>query len=248
MQEFGDVLTAAAESALKVHEEIHGEEIKRMYSLFNMLTRTQNLCQLRDLLQELGDSLAKADISYLELKEACDTVSRSCDDAARICACKAKEARDKKNATRIIGGATSRLALGAGAALMTTAAVATGELGAGAVDGAVGAAGTVTTHCIARDFASSEASFQSIQRDFDRLLQFALNFTLKEGVARVHTNLESISTMADTIAQCTKNGLDCSVVQDALKRLNVACERSHATTSKCSESVKGKIKELKRKT
>lgn len=215
------------------------------YSLLNMLTRTQDLCQLRDLLQVLGDSLAKAEICYLEFKEVCERAIQSCEDAARICAQKAKEARNKKNTTCIVGGTTSGLVLGAGAVLLATATGGIGALAAGAVAGAVGTAGAVTTHCIARDFASSEASFRSIQRDFDHLLQFA--FTLKEGVAGVHTNLESISTMADTIAQCTKNGSDCSLVQDALKRLNVACERSHATTSKSCESVKNKIIELKTK-
>ena len=60
--------------------------------------------------------------------DACDTAICSCEDAANLCTCKAKEleACDKKNATCIVGGATFGLAFGAGALLIAT--VATGGL------------------------------------------------------------------------------------------------------------------------
>lgn len=193
---------------------------------------------MRYLLDVLGLFLARAENSYLAFEEACNTR-------------KAKEARNKKNANRIIGGTSSGLALGAGIALIASAAVATGGIGAvaaGAVVGVVGVVGAATTHSVVCDFARSEASFRSIQRNFDDLLQFA--FKLQKGVARVHTNLKSISTMADTIAQCARNGSDCSLVQEALNRLNEleVCKESHVATSMCRDSVNGTIKALKQNT
>ena len=219
------------------------------------MTRTPDLYQLRRLLNLLGHFLAKSEESYLAFRDACDTAIRSCTEAAEICARKAKEARNKKNATRIVGGTTSGLALGTGVALLasTVATVATGGLAAipavttaaagAVVAGGVGTAAAATTHQIASDFAKTEASFRRIQRDFDRLLHFA--YTLKQGVAQVHTNLENISTKADTIAHCAKNGNDCSVVQEALKHLHEVCRESHDTTSKCRNRMMDKVLELK---
>ena len=218
------------------------------------MTLTPDLYQLRYLLDVLGLFLAKAEKSYLAFRDACDTAIRSCAEATQICARKAKEARNKKNATRIVGGTTSGLALGTGVALISTAAatVATGGLAAipavtaiaagAVVAGGVGTAVAVTIHQIASEFAKTEASFRRIQRDFDRLLSCA--YTLKQGLAQVHTNLKNISTKVDTIAHCAKNGNDCSVVQEALKRLNEVCRESHVTTSKCKDRVSDKVEEL----
>lgn len=128
--------------------------------------------------------------------------SQSCGDAAEICARKAKEARDLKNGTRFIGGTASGLAIGTGLVL-TVATGGIGGVAAGAVVGAVGVAGAVTTHCIASDFARTEASFRSIQQDFDGME--GLTFDLQERVTKVQTNMQSISMQVDKVTDCMKN-------------------------------------------
>ena len=77
----------------------------------------------------------------------------------------------------------------------------TGGLGAlalGAAAGTVGVAGVVTTHCIASEYAKSEASFRSIRQEFDTLLRLTRDF--KQGVSDVHNNLEAISTRVNDFA------------------------------------------------
>ena len=206
-----------------------------------MLTRTSDLHLLHDLCEQLSRSLVQADGSYEVFVDACKTASRSCGHAAELCARKASEARENKRAACVIGGTTSGLALAAGLLL----AFATAGIAPAVVGAAVGTVGAVATLRLARDYAESEASFQSIQGKFDCLLRYALD--IKEGVAQVHTNVKSVSTQVNTIVFCMKNGQATSVVliQDALKRLNVACTDSHVATSRCRKRVKGKIEELK---
>ena len=205
-----------------------------------MLTRTSDLHLLHELCELLNRSLAQADSSYEDFMDACKTASQSCGHAAELCARKATEARENKRVAYVIGG-TSGLALGAGLLL----ALATAGIGPAVVGAAVGTVGAVATLHLARDYAESEASFQSIQGKFDCLLRYALD--IKVGVAQVHTNMKSVSTQVDHIVFCMKNGQATSVVliQDALKRLNVACTDSHIATSRCRERVNGKLEELK---
>ena len=122
-----------------------------------------------------------------------------------------------------------------------------GPLALGAAAGTVGVAGAVPTHCIASEYAKSEASFRSIRREFDYLLRLTRDF--KQGVSHVHDNLEAISTHVNDIAYWMKNGHGRSVllIHDALEHLNEACSESHATTSRCRKGMKCKIEELKEK-
>ena len=129
------------------------------YSLYNMLTHTPYLYLLHKLCEQLNRSLAEAESSYLEFVDACNAAIESCDEAAQICGCKANEARGKKLTTRIVGGTASAIAMGAGATAFT---VSTGGLGALVLGAAAGTVGVVTTHCIASEYAKSEASFRSI--------------------------------------------------------------------------------------
>ena len=209
-----------------------------------MLTRTPDLNLLHKLCDQLDRALAQAERSYLEFVDACNTASESCHQAAEFCARKAKEARETEKAVRLVGSAASRLALGVG--LLLSVATAAG-IGPTLVGAAVGAVGTLTTVCLAQAYAESEASFRSIQGEFDCLTKFS--FDLKEGMAHVHTNLEGVSTQVNHIAFCMKNGHANSVVlvHDALKRLNVYCSDSRVTTSRCREHVKDKVEELKQK-
>ena len=212
-----------------------------------MLTRTPDLYLLHKLCEQLNRSLVEAERSYLEFKDACNAAIKSCDEAAQICGRKANEARGKKLTTRIVGGTASAIA---GTVAATALTVSTGGLGAlalGVAAGTVGAAGAVTTHCIASEYAKSEASFRSIRQEFDTLLRLTRDF--KQGVSDVHNNLEAISTHVNDIAYWMKNGHGRSVllIHDALGHLNEACSESHATTSRCRERMNRKIEELKGK-
>ena len=149
--------------------------------------------------------------------------------------------------TRIVGGTASAIAMGAGATAFTVSTGGLGPLALGAAAGTVGVAGAVTTHCIASEYAKSEASFRSIRQDFDYLLRLTRDF--KQGVSHVHDNVEAISTHVNDIAYWMKNGHGRSVllIHDALGHLNETCIESHATTSRCRKGMKCKIEELKEK-
>ena len=210
------------------------------YSLFNMLTRTPDLHLLHKLCEQLNRSLAQAESSYLEFVDACNTASKSCREAAEVCARKANEARENKRAASIVGGTASGLAVGIGLLM----SLVTAGMGPAVIGAAISTAGALATLRLAQAYAESEASFRSIQGEFDCLMRFALD--LKEGVAHVHTSLEGVSTQVNHIAFCMKNGQANSavLVLDALQRLNVKCNDSHVTISSCRECVKYKIEEL----
>ena len=145
---------------------------RQCYSLLKILNLRPDLHLLHTLCEQLNRSLAQAESSYLEFVDACNAAIKSCDEAAQICGHKANEVRDKKLTTRIVGGTASAVATGVGAVAATALTVSTGGLGAlalGAAVGTVGAAGAVTTHRIASEYAKSEASFRSIRQEFDDL-------------------------------------------------------------------------------
>ena len=219
--------------------------LRRVYnSLFNMLTRTPNLHQLHRLCEQLNRSLAEAERGFVDV---CNAAIMSCDDSARICGRKANEARGKKLTTRIVGVTASAIAMGVGVTALTLSTGGLGPLALGAAAGTVGVAGAVTTHCIAREYAKSEASFRSIQRDFDNLLRLTRDFN--QVVSHVHDNLETISTHVNDIAYWMKNDPERSflLIHDALENLNKACSKSYATTSRCRKRMNCKIEELKEK-
>ena len=206
-----------------------------------MLTRTPDLHLLHKLCEQLNRSLAQAESSYLEFVDACNTASQSCREAAEVCARKANEARENKRATSIVGGTASGLAVGIGLLMsLVTAGIGPAVVGAG-----ISTAGALATLCLAQAYAESEASFRSIQGEFDCLMRFA--FDLKEGMALVHTTLEGVSTQVNYIAFCMKNGHANSavLVHDALHRLNIKCNDSRVTTSSCRERLKYKLEKLK---
>ena len=185
-----------------------------------MLTRTLDLHLLHKLCEQLNRSLAEAESCYLEFVDACNAAIKSCDEAAQICGRKANEARGKKLTTRIVGGTTSAIAMGVAATAVTVSTGGFGPLALGAAAGTLGVAGAVTTHCIASEYAKSEASFRSIRREFDDLLRLTRDF--KQGVSHVHDNVEVISMHVNDIAYWMKNGHGRSVllVHDALGHFN----------------------------
>lgn len=192
-------------------------------------------------------ALSEAESSYLELVETCDTAISSCGEAAEVCAFKATEAHRNKRVTHIIGNVASAVIGGVGlVVLVATGTTVTG--GIGAVVGAgtvcvVGGAGFWATHYIASDYTKGEASFRNIRRECKCLMTFACD--LKEGVAKVRTNLESVSMQINHIANCITNECSFILLQDVLKRLNMVCTDSYTTTSKCKREVNTKLQELK---
>ena len=207
-----------------------------------MLTRTPDLSLLRDLFEKLEHSLTEAECSYQEFMSACDAASQSCNEAAEICARKAKEAKDRYDAICLVGSSVSTgLVVGAGLLALATGGLV--GLGLAAMGAGAGYAGAMATLNLAQDCAKSAAAFRNMKGEFEFFIKFA--FDLKEGVMRVHVNLEHISTQVDSIVYCMKSGSSIALLQDSLKHLNVVCKQSHSTTSKCREDVKNRIRQLK---
>ena len=225
---------------------------------------------LRDLINHLGKLFVQAETAYSELVGACNAAARSCREAAEDCAHMERESRKKKRATRGVGGTVAGAALAGGTAAAVGGTVATGvaisalagvfTFGIGTIVGlgitaaastAVGAAGVaagvgtaVATHCIASDYAKSEAAFRKIGGEFDALLQYA--YDLNEGVAQVHTALENTETQVHNISYCI-NMTNASLIRDSVTRLNMVCGASYGNTSRSREYVRGKTEDLKAK-
>ena len=229
-----------------------------------------NLDTVPDWLDLLDKLATEAINKHSELADAYKTARAHCSVAAEVCAHMARESQRKKRATRGIGGTAAGAALAGGTAAAAGGVVATGvaasaiagvfTLGIGTIVGlgitavtgtAVGAAGVaagvataVVTHCIASDYAKSEAAFRKICGDFDALLDFA--YDLRGGVAQVHTTLEDAAAQVSNISYCVDR-TNIALIKDSVKRLKTMCAASSDNISRSREDVRGKIEELRAK-
>lgn len=229
-----------------------------------------NLKLLRDLMGQLGNSLAQAGYKHSEFKGACEAASRSCGEAAAACAHKVQEYQKKKNATRGVGGTAAGVALAGGTAAAAGGVVATGVVvsaiagaftfgigtivglgitaaavtGVGLAGVAAGVGTAVVTGHIASKYKKSEDAFRRICRDFDTLESFA--YDLSEKVAEVHTTLENISTQVDYVRYGIHQS-STNLMKDSMKRLNMVCEASYGKSSTIREDIKSKTETLKGK-
>ena len=210
-----------------------------------------NLQPIQDLMGHLGSSLARAETRYSELVSACNTAICSCSELEKFCKNMAEMSRNKKNATKRIGGRV------AGAALAReTAATAAGELVRGYVASAVatfviiaglaktttaaGVGTAVMTHHNASEYQKTEAAFRSIRSDFDALLHFAHG--IKEGGAQVHTTLMNVARQVEIVYNVDWTNI--SLIKDSVMHLNTVCIASYGHTSKIKEYVRIRIEEL----
>lgn len=222
-----------------------------------------NLQPLRDVIKLLQKTLKRAKNKHSELHTKCNKASCECNEAAKKCACMERKSRNKKRATKGIGGTTA-----AGAAVIGTAgAIASGGVliaviagpltfGVGAVVGlgitatAFGVGGTagavgagVATHYIAKDYEETEARFRKLCQEFKSLLNLAEAMEL--GVVHIDITLENIATQINNVKDSAKmKNID--LIEDSLDCLIGACTDSYHTVSRCKEQVLSKMAELKR--
>lgn len=225
---------------------------------------------LRDLMGQLGNSLAQAGYKHSEFIGACEAASRSCGEAVEACALKERQYQNKKNATRGVGGTAAGVALAGGTAAAAGGVVATGVVlsavagvftagigtivglgitaaaatGVGVAGVAAGVGTAVVTGHIASKYKKSEDAFRRICRDFDTLESFA--YDLSEKVAEVHTTLENTSTQVDNVCYGIHQS-STNLMKDSIKRLNMVCEASYGKSSTIREDMKSKIEKLKGK-
>ena len=206
---------------------------------------------LKDLVDQLQQSLAKAQEFYDEFIKACNESSKDSSDEAAKCQHLAITARSNKRATRAIGGTAATAALGGGIALSVVAGVFT--FGIGAVVGlsltaaGLGAGGLVTsiaTGVIAKDFNETEKEFRELSRIFNSLASGA--FSLYDQVLQLHTIVKSISTVLDDVD--AKKECQVEPLCESLELLQMKTSVSFSTTTKClktmkatEEKVKGKV-------
>lgn len=195
--------------------------------------------------EQLNRSLKQAKSSYLEFEDACNAATMTCEEAARICGCKANEAQRKQRKTVIGGGAT---ALGIGLVVAGLCAFFTGGLGAIAIVAGASAAGVgaVTCwYCYASCYAESEASFRNVKQKVNYLFSIAQDFQLN--MTGVHTNLETISTQVNNTTHWAQNcnGSSLLLVHDALEHLDAKCSESQDTALDCRKRMNHIILELK---
>ena len=226
-----------------------------------------DLTPLCNLMAKLDELLKMVENKYLELEGAFNAEIVRSNEAVEDCACKERESRNKKRATRGIGGAaTGTLVLGAGGA--AAGAVVAGGVTASAVAGlftfgigtivglaiTAGAAATVglgsvaagvgtgvATHYIAKDYKKSEDSFRKIGADFDAIFNHASE--LHEGALEIHTLVANITAQVDSINNTSDE--DIVMIKVTLKRLNDVCAESYGITSRCRRQVKSKMDRLK---
>ena len=229
-----------------------------------------NLDTVPDWLGLLDKLATEAINKHSELADAYKTARDHCRVAAEVCAHMARESQRKKRATRGIGGTAAGAALAGGTAAAAGGVVATGvaisaiagvfTLGIGTIVGlgitavtgtavgvtgvAAGVATAVVTHCIASDYAKSEAAFRKICGEFDALLDFA--YDLRGGVAQVHATLEDTAAQVSNISYCVDR-TNIPLTKDSVKRLKMMCAASSDNISRSREDVRGKIEELRAK-
>ena len=228
----------------KVDDVFYYCQSNSMSSVIQELNRPHpNLQSLHDLMDHLGNLLAKAETKYSELVGACNAAIQSCREAEIVCARMEKESRRKKVAARGVGGTAAGATLAGGTAAAAGGVVATGVaasavagvlmLGIGAIVH-VGLAITashccsgwrsigtaVATHHIASKYAKSAAAFKRICEDFDTLLHFA--FSLKEEVAQVHTVLENVAAQVNSILYSVDR-TNMSLIRDSVTLQNTVC-------------------------
>ena len=230
MQELGKNTVVIVEQALAVLEANYRKEIKLKYqmktALHNLIliidrevpVLLDNLGLLRGLMGELERSLKQAKKSYSTFEIACKSTIRSLTEEAETCAVQERQCRDKKMTTKVAGGTTSGVFIGAGvvaggvagtiATVGTAASIVAGipTLGIGAVVGFIataagtaafgavaataGVVGGVATHFIAKDFENTESSLRKIQEHYNLLLSCAYTFMDAQGYVVVEGTAE----------------------------------------------------------
>ena len=197
---------------------------------------------LEELIDQLQRCLAQAVQFYWEFEEAYNNSSKNSSDKAAECKHQAIKARNKKRATRAIGGAAAAGALGGGIALSVVVGVFTFGIGTavglGVTAGALGAGGVATsvvTGVIAKDFNDAEKAFRELSRIFDSLAGGAYN--LYDNVLRLHTILEGIATVLEDI-DVRRRGCRVESVCDALELLYEKNAVAYFTTASCRDSMK----------
>lgn len=230
-----------------------------------------NLEPLRGLMSQLKRSLKQAIESYSAFEVASKTAMCSFTEAAKTCAVKARESRDRKMTTKVAGGTASGLAIGTGvvavggagaiATVGTIASIVIGipTLGIGTLVGLVataagtavfgtvaataGVAGGVATHFIAKDFKETESSFRAIREHFNSLLSCA--HKVHEVVAETETKQEEASTQVDHISYCMDDSKSTVLLQTALSHLHEVCSDSHGTATAITAQLKDRLQDLK---
>ena len=221
-----------------------------------------NLQPLRDLICHLKKMSKQAQDKQSELWDACNTVMVECKEAAQDCAQMEGESRNKKTATRALGGAGSAAVVGvtgaSGAAVVGSVilgvafgpltlgvstvvlpTIAVGAVGVGGLVAAVG--GGIITHQIAKYFKESEASFKNLRAVFDSLLTSLR--ALEDEVALFQSSLENIATQLDNVEHSTEQQ-NIDLIYDSLECLSVP-HGSCNTVLGCRDIVERKAKELK---
>ena len=230
-----------------------------------------NLGPLRGLMGQLERSLKQAKKSYSTFEIACKSTIRSLTEEAETCAVQERQCRDKKMTTKVAGGTTSGVFIGAGvvaggvagtiATVGTAASIVAGipTLGIGAVVGFIataagtaafgavaataGVVGGVATHFIAKDFENTESSLRKIQEHYNLLLSCA--YSVHEEVAKTETNVKKVSMQVDHISHCIDDDQCTDLLKDALSRLQKVCSNSHDPASEVTVQVKDKLKVMK---
>ena len=194
---------------------------------------TPDFRALNDLIDQLTHNMSNAECYYIEFEEACNVVISTCTEAAEMCGREVKEARNRKETTKMIGGAVTVTSIVAG-----TLIPGIGALAAFGTGGAV-AAGTVYLVC---ELEQSERAFRSIRRQFDSLLGTA--HSIKEEVNSVETVLVNVSGLLDSVILHRNNHKSIISVRVSLHRLNDIGSRVHQTVSSCCRSLQSKVNEL----
>lgn len=188
--------------------------------------RCGDLTELNAYINQVQKCLVNCGVSYKATQEAIKELITHAEKGAGHCEKKAKEAKDKKNTTRVVGGAASSGALVAGVAGGVVASVVAGvfTFGIGTIVGlSLTAAGTsAATHGIALDFKKSETKFRNLQESFEQAQSRCLridNFinTLQPLVDLISTavdNVTPIHTYQNTSALVTAFDCICEAYGD----------------------------------
>lgn len=221
--------------------------------------RQNNFTPLDRLIRRLQGCLIQAEQVYQQFFEACRKAEQSCTTVEEHCKYKAKETKEKKNITRVIGGTVAGGAMATGIAGGVAASVVAGVFtfgigtliglgltaaGSVAAGGVVGGATAVTTHVIASNFADLEEAFRDLQCDFNSLRPLASDMKAAVSKARSKLPMKEMEDYVYTVRAHRQSMDNADSICYALDRLCHRCDEYYGVTSLCREELKQTNEEL----
>ena len=194
---------------------------------------------LNDLTDQLQKSMNRAGEYYEEFVDACNQAMQTCVTAVEMCKYEERKARNKKEATKVLGGGVIATGILTGVVGLVVA----GPVGAVVAGGSAVATGIAagTTYYLVRDFEQSQQAFQDIRQRFESVL--AISREIRESIEEMKAHLTKMSVALDDAAH---NREVSGSILAALDRLSKVAEEVNKSSARYNNNMKFHYDQLHR--